>query len=82
MPDRTEAARNVASGTSTLSVSFGDAFRVTPSIVITARDMATGDFYTITNQTTTGFDILFKNSASVNVNRNFDWVAKGYGRVI
>ncbi len=82
MPDRVESARNIASGTSTLSVAFGDAFRVTPSIVVTARDMATGDFYTITNQSVTGFDILFKNSASVNVNRNFDWVAKGYGRVI
>lgn len=82
MPDRTESARNIASGTSTYSVSFGDAFRVTPSIVVTARDMATGDFYSITNQTVTGFDILFKNSAAANVNRNFDWVAKGYGRVI
>lgn len=82
MPDRVESARNVASGTSTLSVAFGDAFRVTPSIVVTARDMATGDFYTITNQSTTGFDILFKNSASTNVSRTFDWVAKGYGRVI
>ena len=51
-----------------------------PSIGITAQNMASGDFFEITNITGTGFRITFKNSSNTAVNRNFSYSAVGYGR--
>jgi hypothetical protein len=44
--------------------------------------MATGDFFTLTAVTRTGFTVEFKNSASAAVTRNFTYTAVGYGREI
>ena len=41
--------------------------------------MATGDYYTITSKSKTGFTITFYNSSGSAQDRNFDYVAKGYG---
>jgi hypothetical protein len=79
MQKRQETGEDVASGTSTKSVAFGNGFFATPSIGIAAQNMATGDFYTISNKAVTGFDILFKNSSGTNINRTFDFVAVGHG---
>lgn len=81
MPDRTENHRAVSSGTGTHSLLFNYAFKEVPSIVISAYNMGTGDYFTISNQTVSGFDISFKNSSDVGVSRNFDAVIKGYGRI-
>ena len=51
-----------------------------PSIGITAQNMASGDFFEITNITGTGFRITFKNSSNAAVDRNFSYSAVGYGR--
>jgi len=51
-----------------------------PSIGITAQNMASGDFFEITNITGTGFRITFKNSSNNAVDRNFSYSAVGYGR--
>jgi hypothetical protein len=40
--------------------------------------MATGDNYTISNKSVTGFEIAFTNSGGSGVNRTFDYIAKGY----
>lgn len=82
MADRVESQRNLVSGTGTYSVTFAEAFRETPTIGITAINMASGDYYLISNQTQSGFDIIFKNPAGTNVSRTFDVIAKGYGRAI
>jgi hypothetical protein len=79
MQKRQETGEDVASGTSTKSVAFGNGFFATPSIGIAAQNMATGDFYTISNKAVTGFDIDFKNSSGTNINRTFDFVAVGHG---
>ena len=34
--------------------------------------------FTITNKTTTGFQIAFTNSSSSGVSRTFDYIAKGF----
>lgn len=80
MPDREDAARNVASGTGTYSVVYtlSPGFKALPKIGITAKNMGTGDYFTITSEAVTGFDIAFKNSAAAGVSRNFDWRVKGY----
>ena len=51
-----------------------------PSIGITAQNMASGDFFEVTNITGTGFRITFKNSSNAAVDRNFSYSAVGYGR--
>ena len=51
-----------------------------PSIGITAFDMASGDFYEITNRTGDGFQIHFKNSSGGSVARNFNYTAIGFGK--
>ena len=79
MQKRTETDEDVASGTSTKSITFTNPFFAIPSIGIAAQNMATGDFFTISNKAITGFDILFKNSSGTNINRTFDYVAIGHG---
>jgi hypothetical protein len=44
--------------------------------------MATGDFYTITSKTVSGFVIEFFNSSGSTVDRTFDFIAEGVGQVI
>jgi len=81
----------IASGTSTKSITFTDSFftgqsgtsvaanSVLPSIGITIENAQSGDFFTLSNITGTGFDIDVKNGSS-NVNRNFKYAATGFGR--
>lgn len=83
MPDRVLDIPSTASGTgSTYAVVYAQPFWVTPSIGITAENMQTGDYYTISGQSNAGFSIVFKNSAGTIVSRNFSAVVKGYGRKV
>ncbi len=84
MPDRLTHGNDVSSGTgaSGLDVTFSPAFSVLQNVAITAQNMNSGDFYTITNKSATGFTIVFKNSSSAVVDRTFDFQAKGFGAVI
>jgi hypothetical protein len=43
--------------------------------------MNSGEFYQITNKTTSGFTIIFKESDGTVVDRTFDLTAQGHGRV-
>ena len=81
----------IASGTSTKSVTFTDSFftgqsgtsiaanSVLPSIGITIENAQSGDFFALSNISSTGFDIDVKNGSS-HVNRNFKYSATGFGR--
>ena len=81
----------IASGTSTKSVVFSESFftgqsgtsvaanSVLPSIGITIEDAQSGDFFTLSSISSTGFDIDIKNGSS-HVNRNFKYAATGFGR--
>jgi predicted phage tail protein len=80
MPDRIEQGRNVDSTVSGITVEFDKPFYDTPSIGLTAYNMATGDYYEVSGQDEEEFTVVFKNSAGTIVSRNFDWIAKGYGR--
>jgi len=81
----------IASGTSTKSVTFTNSFftgstgtdfadnSVLPSIGITIENAQSGDFFALSNISSTGFDIDVKNGSS-HVNRNFKYAATGFGR--
>jgi len=83
---RTEQSTvTVASGAGTKSVTFPHPFytannTIFPTIGITAFNLNTGEYYTITNVSGTGFDVTFRNASGTAVDRNFTWVATGYGK--
>lgn len=78
MPDLVQSGDDITSGTSTYHVTFPQAFQVIPAIGVTARDMDTGDYYTISNKSETGFDIDFFDSGATQISRTFDYIAKAY----
>jgi hypothetical protein len=79
MPDRIFSGNDIVSGTSTKTVTFTNPLKSDNYAVgITGEDMATGDFFTVSNKTVNGFDVLFKNSSGTNVSRTFDFIAKGF----
>jgi len=79
MIDRIFSGNDIASGTSSKTVTFTTPFKSTAYAVgITAENMATGDFFTVSNKTVSSFDVLFKNSSGTNISRNFDFIAKGF----
>ena len=77
MEDRLQSDKDVVSGTGTKTVTYPAAFKLSPALGIAAQNMATGDTFTITNKTTTSFQIAFTNSSGSGVSRTFDYVAKG-----
>jgi len=79
MPDRIFSENNITSGAGTKTVTFTNPYKsVNYAVGITAENMATGDFFTVSNKTVNGFDVLFKNSSGTNVSRTFDFIAKGF----
>ena len=82
---RTEQSESViASGTGTKSVTFANAFFVgtasllgsntkLPAVGITAQNMQSGDYFTVSNVTGTGFDVAFFNSSDAGIDRNFHY---------
>jgi hypothetical protein len=80
LQQRTETASS--SGSSTYTVTYADAFYAAPDVTISPANMATGDFFTLTSVTRTGFTVAFSNSASAAVTRSFTYTAVGYGREI
>jgi len=63
-------------------ITFNKAFQATPAIGIGAQDLQTGDYYTLSSKSRTGFTITFYNSSDTAISRTFDYVAKGYGREV
>ena len=77
---RTESSSsNIASGASAKAVTFTNAFYQEPTVGITAFNLASGDYYELTSVTRTGFTVHFKNSSNSSVDRNFQYVAAGFG---
>lgn len=80
-----------ASGAGTKSVTFANPFwtgsavlggvnSILPSIGITAQNLQSGDYFNVTNVSSSGFDVTFRNSSGTAVDRLFAWSAVGYGK--
>jgi hypothetical protein len=63
------------------TVTYARAFKLAPSVGITAHDLQTGDYFTFTAKSTTGFSVQFYNSAGAGVQRTFDSLSSGFGAV-
>jgi len=80
-----QTGATIASGAGSKVVTFEKRFYTAggtalPSIGITAQNMATGDYFTVSSVTGTTFTVTFRNSAGTAVDRNFTYTAIGYGR--
>ncbi len=84
MGDRTEKEQNVVSGTDTngKTITFANAFFFEPSVTIASQNIETGNFFTITSKSATGFTIEYFNAGGTTISRTFDYVATGQGRAI
>ena len=60
--------------------SLGGANSNPPSVGIQASNMASGDFFELSNITGTGFTVHFKNSSNASISRNFTYQATGFGK--
>lgn len=79
MPDRIEAGQGLTSGAAGSTIAFTHPFRSIPAVAITAQDMQSGDYYSLTAINETGFNLRFFSSGGTGIVRQFDWMAKGYG---
>ena len=91
MPSRTEQSAVIASGAGAKAVTFTAPFFVgtsalgnlnnfLPSVNISPQNMATGDFFELSNISGTGFTVHFKNSSNASIDRNFTYSAVGFGK--
>lgn len=79
LPDRTETQRNITSGTTTKTITYSLLFLFSiPIVSITPVDMMTGDYFTISNELMTGFDINFYDSSDVPISRTFNYNSTGF----
>lgn len=77
-----QQSATLTSGAATYTATFPQAFYQAPSVGVTAFNMATGDYFVISDVTRTGFQVTFRNSAGAAVSRNFTYTAIGYGKEI
>jgi len=76
---------DVSSGAGAKAITFSPAFYPAygssdsrnSNLKISAQDLQSGDYYTITGKTESGFTITFRNSGGTAVNRTFDYLATG-----
>ena len=94
MPSRTEQSTVIASGAGAKAVTFTAPFFVgtssitgipKPSVSITpqhssSKQMASGDYFELTNISGTGFTVHFKNSSGGSIDRDFTYSAVGFGK--
>lgn len=84
MPDRTDSFENqISSASEVTAIVYDPVFKgpgTSPNIQISIDNGASGDYWTFDYKTLEGFGIRFYNSSNIQVVRQFDVVAKGYGR--
>ena len=76
-----QTGQDIASGTTAKVVTFGYEYRTLEGLGIAAQNLLTGEFYQITNKTTAGFTITFRDSSNTIINRTFDFTASGSGKI-
>lgn len=82
LQQRTESSATITSGAAAYAVTYAQPFYQSPAVGVAAYNMNTGDYYTVTSQTRTGFTVSFFNSANTAVSRQFSYTAVGFGREV
>ena len=82
MPDRNERGSATSSTSGTITVNYNKAFKATPHLGVTANNLDDSQYWTITNESDSGFDIVIHdNNSNTDIAKDFNWMATGYGRV-
>jgi len=76
---RSESDQDVVSTTSAKIITYTNPFYATPSVGVSIQGLSTGDYYTLTSKTKTGFTLQIFNSGGAGISKSFDWTAYGYG---
>lgn len=71
-------SETLTTATSGSSISYDTAFHAVPNIFITAQNLATGDYYTITSSAVGGFTLQFFNASGTGIARTAYYLARGY----
>jgi hypothetical protein len=82
LQQRVERSAELTSGASTYTATFANAFYDLPAVNIAPLNMATGDYFTLSSVTSTGFQVGFFNSGGTPVSRQFTHTSVGHGRRI
>lgn len=82
LQQRIERSAELTSGASTYTATFANAFYDVPAVNIAPLNMATGDYFTLSSVTSTGFQVGFFNSGGTPVSRQFTHTSVGHGRRI
>lgn len=78
MPDKTQGEAGVTLAAGGSNITYDNEFKALPNLWVTIMNMASGDYFTITNKATTGFTIQAFDSTATGVARNINWSADGY----
>ena len=82
MPDTIKRATgdtsNSGTNNGTKVVTYTIPFKTTPTVGITMQASDTGDYYTISASTPSGFTVTFYNSSNVATQKTFNWMSSGY----
>ena len=79
LENRFASGNDIASTTGAKVITFANAFHATPSLNLVGQNMVTGDYFTISSKSRTGYTVNFYNSSASGIDRTFDWQAVGYG---
>lgn len=81
MPDTIKSASNVQSDSGTNNgtsvVTYATAFTTAPTVGVTMFGQS-GDYYTISATSASGFTINFLNSSNTAIQKTFNWISTGY----
>lgn len=82
LQQRIERSTTLTTSTTTYTATFAQPFYQAPALGLTALNMATGDYFVISDVTRTGFQVVFRNSGGSAISRQFTYTAIGYGKEI
>ena len=79
VPDRIIAFEDIPSGAGAYQLQFNPPFFALKDLQITAQDMQTGDYWTVTGKSANGATVAFFDQSNNPISRTFDAHAFGYG---
>ena len=82
LQQRIERSATLSSGAGTYTATFINAFYDLPAVNIAPLNMATGDYFSLSSVTSSGFQVAFFNSGGTPVSRQFTHTSVGHGRRI
>ena len=82
MPDQIKRNAGVTSSSGTNNgtevITYATPYKIVPTVGITLQDSNTGDYWTISSSTASGFTVTFYNSSSTATQKTFNWISSGY----